>query len=262
MNRVAIVRIIAIIGVIIAAIGIGLGVSCGPREGPPPTVAPTAGFIADKTGVSLNQEVHFTDQSTGNPTAWSWNFGDSTTSTEQNPSHAYTSVGSYAVTLTVTNAAGSDTETKENYILVFEVLEKPIADIMEALASHQGVSVEDIDILFCEPATMECDRFAVGAIIGHTTSMAFIYDVATHQVIEIEVDYTASTDDEISALSCASKYSSKWTGNKILPCEFTVANGEYSFKYYDGYYVILNRWSFGWATVDLETATVEWGPHT
>ena len=223
---------------------------------------PTADFSVDKTQVALAQEVHFTDQSSGDPTEWSWDFGDDTTSTEQNPSHAYSSMGSYTVTLTVTNVAGSDTEIKEDYILVFEVLEKPIADITEALASHLGVSVEDIDILFCEPATMECDRFAVGAIISDTKSMAFIYDVATHQITEIEVDYTASTDDEISALSCASKYTSKWTGNRIIPCEFTVANGEYSFKYYDGYYVILDRWSFGWATVDLETATVEWGPHT
>lgn len=50
--------------------------------------------------------VDFTDLSTGNPASWLWDFGDGTTSTDQNPSHTYSSVGSpaqYKVTLTVTS---------------------------------------------------------------------------------------------------------------------------------------------------------------
>lgn len=52
----------------------------------------------------------FTDLSTympgQGPVSWLWNFGDASTSTLQNPTHAYTSGGSYTVTLTATNAAG------------------------------------------------------------------------------------------------------------------------------------------------------------
>jgi len=51
--------------------------------------------------------VHFLDASTGNPTSWSWLFGDDDTSNEQNPSHTYTSAGTFTVTLTATNDAGS-----------------------------------------------------------------------------------------------------------------------------------------------------------
>jgi PKD repeat protein len=51
--------------------------------------------------------VAFTDVSTGNPTSWSWTFGDGTTSTSQNPSHVYAAGGSYTVTLTATNLTGS-----------------------------------------------------------------------------------------------------------------------------------------------------------
>ena len=44
----------------------------------------------------------FTDQSIG-ADSWNWDFGDGTTSTSQNPTHTYSSVGLYNVSLTVTN---------------------------------------------------------------------------------------------------------------------------------------------------------------
>ncbi len=81
-------------------------------------VAPTANFSADNTTVLVGGTVNFTDLSSGNPTSWSWNFGDGGTSTQQNPSHVYSSVGDYTVSLTVSNANGSDTETKNAYIHV------------------------------------------------------------------------------------------------------------------------------------------------
>jgi PKD repeat protein len=62
--------------------------------------------------------VAFTDNSTGAPTSWTWTFGDGGTSTARNPSHVYTAAGTYSVTLTATNALGSDTITKANYIAV------------------------------------------------------------------------------------------------------------------------------------------------
>ncbi len=53
--------------------------------------------------------IHFTDNSTGNPTAWTWNFGDGTTSNLQNPSHTYATNGSYTVSLSISSANCSDT---------------------------------------------------------------------------------------------------------------------------------------------------------
>lgn len=60
--------------------------------------------------------VDFTDLSGGSPTAWLWNFGDGTTSTQQNPTHTYTSMGDYTVSLTMTNSQGVRKLTKDNYI--------------------------------------------------------------------------------------------------------------------------------------------------
>ena len=53
------------------------------------------------------------------PTTWQWDFGDGTpNSTLQNPTHTYSSTGSYPVTLTVSNAYGTSTIQKTDYITV------------------------------------------------------------------------------------------------------------------------------------------------
>jgi uncharacterized protein (TIGR02145 family) len=75
-------------------------------------------FTADKTTITPGETVSFTDESTGNNTSWSWDFGDGATSSQKNPSHTYTSTGTYTVELTVSNDCGEDTETKTDYITV------------------------------------------------------------------------------------------------------------------------------------------------
>lgn len=82
-----------------------------------PALAPSASFSADKTSGPAPLTIKFTDGST-NATAWSWNFGDNTTSVAQHPSKTYSSTGSYTVTLTATGPGGSNTATKTNYITV------------------------------------------------------------------------------------------------------------------------------------------------
>ena len=80
--------------------------------------APTAAFSGAPTSGCAPLTVNFTDLSTGSPTGWSWDFGDGSNSTQQNPSHQYSGGGSYNVSLTVSNACGSDDEVKAGYITV------------------------------------------------------------------------------------------------------------------------------------------------
>ncbi|MBD3285240.1 M6 family metalloprotease domain-containing protein, partial [candidate division WOR-3 bacterium] len=82
---------------------------------------PAADFSATPTSGNAPLTVDFTDLSSGNPTSWSWDFGDGNNSTSQNPSNTYISAGSYDVSLTVTNSDGSDTETKTDYITVTSI---------------------------------------------------------------------------------------------------------------------------------------------
>ena len=79
---------------------------------------PIAAFIGSPTSGTAPLTVNFTDQSTNSPTSWAWDFGDGTTSEEQNPVHTYQNTGSYTVQLTATNGHGSNTLTKDNYITV------------------------------------------------------------------------------------------------------------------------------------------------
>lgn len=77
---------------------------------------PVADFSASTVEGSAPLAVTFTDLSTGTVTSWSWDFGDGTASTEKNPTHTYSADGYYTVSLTVTNAAGSNTKTAAQYI--------------------------------------------------------------------------------------------------------------------------------------------------
>ncbi len=85
-------------------------------------LAPAADFTASPVSGAAPLTVAFTDTSTNNPTSWSWDFGDGSASTEQNPSHTYENSGgttrTFTVSLTATNDGGSDTETKADYISV------------------------------------------------------------------------------------------------------------------------------------------------
>jgi PKD repeat protein len=85
-------------------------------------VKPVANFSANTTSIEVGQSVSFTDLSTNNPTAWSWSFagGTPSTSSAQNPTVTYNTAGTYQVSLTASNSAGSDTETKSAYITVTE----------------------------------------------------------------------------------------------------------------------------------------------
>ena len=78
----------------------------------------TAQFMADVTYGALPLTVQFTDASSGSPTSWTWDFGDGNTSTDQNPEHTYTAVGTYTVKLIASHPYDSDEETKVNYITV------------------------------------------------------------------------------------------------------------------------------------------------
>jgi PKD repeat protein len=79
--------------------------------------APTANFSFAPQGPVMGNAVQFTDTSTGSPTSWAWNFGDpasggSNTSAARNPTHTFAAAGSYNVSLTATNASGSNTTQK------------------------------------------------------------------------------------------------------------------------------------------------------
>ncbi len=80
--------------------------------------APTPAFSADDTSGTVPHTVKFFDEFGGLPSGWLWDFGDGGTSIQQDPTHTYASAGVYDVKLTASNAFGSASLTKPNYITV------------------------------------------------------------------------------------------------------------------------------------------------
>lgn len=80
----------------------------------------TADFSANPTNGEAPLLVQFTDLSTSSAdiNSWNWDFGDGESTDVQNPTHEYLSAGNFTVSLTITGDAGTDTETKTDYILI------------------------------------------------------------------------------------------------------------------------------------------------
>jgi PKD repeat protein len=72
-----------------------------------------AGFIVGPNEPAIGELVQFTDTSAGEPTDWSWSFGDGATSNEPNPSHVYQLPGTYLVTLEVSDGTFTSSLTSE-----------------------------------------------------------------------------------------------------------------------------------------------------
>jgi PKD repeat protein len=111
---------------------------------------PVVSFWASRTSGTAPVTIGFTDASTNTPTAWNWDFGDGTYSTEKNPKHTYTSAGTYSITLTASNAGGSATKTRYNYItLTGTTTQKPVA----SFSSNTTSGNVPLSVLFSDTST-------------------------------------------------------------------------------------------------------------
>lgn len=139
------------------AVVLALGLcSCSQKDSDSTTpTTPILRLKADFRGVprsgSAPLTVQFTDLSTSKLgiAAWSWDFGDGSTSTEQNPMYGYTSEGVYTVSLTITGPEGSDTATKVNYVSV----SAPTGDIVAGFTALPSSGVKPLSVQFTDIST-------------------------------------------------------------------------------------------------------------
>ena len=86
------------------------------------TVPPIAQFSTDDTTPPVNVPVQFHDLSTNIPNFWQWSFGDGNVSTLQNPTHIYTTPGTYSVRLIASTCSASDTTTLQITVQDFPII--------------------------------------------------------------------------------------------------------------------------------------------
>jgi Zn-dependent metalloprotease len=101
---------------------------------------PIADFACSPTMGAVPLTVSFTDKSIG-ALSLLWDFGDGGTSIQQNPVNTYTEIGLYSPALTVSNACGSDTTVKTDYIKVYCAS----SGITQDYEYISGVRVADLD---------------------------------------------------------------------------------------------------------------------
>ncbi len=123
--------------------------------------SPSADFSFAPPSPLVGQTVTFSDLSAGTPTSWSWDFGDGATETSQTATHAYGSEGTYNVTLTVTNANGSNSLTKPVSVVgpAKRSVTVPVAGHVLGLSGTLFVS--DVEIENPNPDPVTADLFSI-----------------------------------------------------------------------------------------------------
>ncbi|MBK8135454.1 MAG: PKD domain-containing protein [Chloroflexi bacterium] len=156
-------------------------VTVAPALPPPPTSR--FSFIVN------NLSVQFTDESIGEAiTAWTWDFGDGTSSTEQNPSHDYAAGGTYRVRLVVENAGGSDRRGED------VTVNAPLPD---APVSAFTFTVNNLDVQFSDLSSGLIDSYAWDFGDGTTStqqSPAHTYPAAGTYTATLTVSNTGGSN--------------------------------------------------------------------
>jgi PKD repeat protein len=182
--------------------------------------APTASFTFNKTNpFDYTQSVAFTDTSAGYPTSWLWDFGDGTTSTGQNPSHTYSTPGTYTVTLTATNAYGSSQTTQSLQAWI------KVSCCANALPPTLTATITNNSNCSCLATTLTLNWQAgtwggtKTGVCGGSHSFAFGFSCgggsgcsgASGFLVNAECDGAAASNAAVTSCSC-SPLSLTWTG--------------------------------------------------
>jgi len=155
---------------------------------------PQAAFSTDVNSALIGGTIAFTDESINDPVSWSWDFGDGSTSSEQNPAHVYESAGTYTVSLTVTNSAGSDDEVKTNHIAIS--LPAPVAGFSaDVTSADTDDTVTFTDQSANSPTSWEWD-FGDGDT-STEQNPAHIYTDAGTYTVTLTVTNSTGSDDEV-----------------------------------------------------------------
>jgi PKD repeat protein len=185
---------------------------------------PNADFIGAPTTICAGSSVSFTNLST-NGISYLWNFGPGATpatSTDANPIVVFNTIGTNTITLTATNAFGSDVETKTAYITILDANGTALP-ISEGFVGATFVPVGwELVNLNASPTTWVRSTAAGNA---PTAGNSMMFDNFT---------YNDADDDEVRMPGA------NFTGYSSVTLNFDVAYAPYSATFFDGLEVLVS----------------------
>jgi PKD repeat protein len=156
-------------------------------------------FTADPLAGLVPLEIQFTDATIGTPTSWEWDFDNdgNVDSTDENPIYTYDAVGDYTVSLTVSDAYYSTTETKIDFISVGDEI---IADFSgNPLYGLAPLEVQFIDSSVGGITVWEWDFDNDGTIDSNEQDPSYTYTAAGLYTVVLTVGDGTNFDTETKA---------------------------------------------------------------
>jgi PKD repeat protein len=224
---------------------------------------PSVNFIGDNRTGPPPLIVHFTDQSTNSPTSWAWDFENDgiIDSTLQNPTHTYTSPGTYQVNLTASNAGGSAFRLKGNYIQVTSTGSSyPVVDFLaDSRIGTVPFTVQFTDLTVTDPTAWAWDFENDGIIDSILQNPTHTYaTLGTYQVNLTATNSSGSASrlkaNYITVNSPPATPVSAFTANQ------TSGNAPFTVQFIDQSTGSPTSWI--WAFGDGETSATQTPSHT
>lgn len=130
---------------------------------------PSSTFTIEPEAPVVNKDVFFSTDGIGS-IGWLWDFGDGSTSTEQNPVHVFDELGSYPITLTSNSIDGCISTSTVNIGIVtgiehtladaFEIYPNPVRDNIVFIRSPLAVKMTDV-LLYTSKGSLLNVRVAI-----------------------------------------------------------------------------------------------------
>ena len=163
--------------------------------------------IADFSHEAFDGQIFFTDRSI-NATKWFWDFGDSTTSNEQNPAHEYSADGFYNVKLFVQNSIDSwDTLSNKIQVITVGMENENIIHSFSLSQNYPNPFNPTTIIAFVIPNKVRNIKNSLTTKQSHNVTLK-VYDVLGREVAKL-------VDEENSAGSYAVKFDARGLSSGI-----------------------------------------------
>ena len=151
----------------------------------------------DTQNTCANSAINFTSQNTsGNITNYAWDFGDTNTSAQPNPSHIYTTAGTYPIELQVTASNGC-TNFSQSDLTIYN---QPISDFSlpstpPPICSNQTYSYTNTSTF--DPASNPTWEWRLnGSIVSTATNLTQAFSSTTNHDIKLKTSIPGCSDEK------------------------------------------------------------------